>query len=224
MKDIICLKKDNRGVAMMVCIVIIAILMIFCFSLLAVSYNFYSSQNNSMQEDKNAEAARSLDMAIREELTADSEDSFLCKYLRYNIVSGNDAYYCTKGETWPHYDPEAEVEQDGLPHDMKAAKRYFKLEKSDSVSLNGFPAETSVCMWWTQPGTCVNDSESTHLFVEVECRSGSQSYVIRSEYELLELKKTSSYVSSTSTQPDINPAGNTIDRHYRWRWKYVGSE
>lgn len=224
MKGFRCLKKDNRGVAMMVCIVIIAILMIFCFSLLAVTYSFYASQNNSMQEDKNAEAARSLDMAIREELTADSEDGFLCKYLRFNIVSGNDAYYCPQGESWPHYDPDAGVELDGLEHDMKAAKRYFKLEKSDSVSLNGFPSEMSVCMWWTQPGTSVNDSESTHLWVEVESRSGSQSYVIRSEYELLEMKKASSYVSSTSTQAGINPAGNTIDRRYRWRWKYVGSE
>ena len=207
---------NDRDVAMMVCVVIIAV--VFCFSLLAVSYSLYSSQNNSMQEDKNAEAAKSLSMAIREELTSESEDSFLCKYLRYNIVSGNDAPLCVKGETWPHYDPET------AGHDADAAKRYFLLEKSDAVSINGFPGSLSVCMWWTSPGTSVNDSQKTHLFVEVESRSGSQSYLIRSDYELLERSGQPSGYVRTSTQTDINPAGNSINRMYRWQWRYVGSE
>lgn len=211
-------KTDNRGVAMMVCITIIAILMIFCFSLLSVCYSLYSSQNNSMQEDKNAEAAKSLDMSIREDLTSGSEDSFLAKYLRYNIVSGNDALKNPGGETWPHYDPDKDS------NTWEYAKRYFRLEKSDSASINGFPSSTSVCMWWTCPGTSVNKSDYTHLFVEVECRSGSQSYVIRSEYELREKTGTISDYAEVTGQTDVNPAGNLIDRRCVWIWKYLGSE
>ncbi len=217
MKKIKALKNDNRGVAMMVCITIIAILMIFCFSLLSVSYSLYSSQNNSMQADKNAEAAKSLSVALRDELTGVSEDSFLCKYLRYNIVSGNDAVKNVNGETWPHYDPDA------AGHDEACAKRYFTLHKSDAVSINGFPGSTEVCMWWTVPATSVNSSKKTHLFVEVECRSGSQSYVVCSEYELMEFKQTSTY-PDVSMQGGINPAKNYIDRDYVWRWKFIGSE
>ena len=211
------LKLNDRGVAMMVCITIIAILMVFCFSLLAVSYSLYTSQNNSMQEEKNAEAAKSLDMALREELSADSEDSFLCKYLRYNIVAGYDEPLNIKGETWPHYDPGA----DG--HDASYAKRYFKLQQSDGVSINGLPSETSVGMWWTKKTPENGGSEEIHLFVEVTCRSGSQSYVITSEYELLQRRGNPSSYAPMSDQLEVNPAQNYINRIYRWRWKYLGS-
>ena len=214
-------KIDDRGVAMMVCITIIAILMIFCFSLLAVSYNLYSSQNNSMQADKNAEAAKSLSMAIREELTADSEDSLLCKYLRYNIITGFDTAKNPDKvmPSWPDYKPGS------ANHEAADAKRYFKLNKSDSVSINGFPSNTEVCMWWTAPES---EEEKAHLFVEVECRSGSQSYVVCSEYELWQVGgKNNAIVSTyptTSTQGAINPAKNSIDRRYKWRWKFIGCE
>lgn len=210
------LKLNDRGVAMMVCITIIAVLMIFCFSLLAVSYSLYTSQNNSMQEEKNAEAAKSLDMALRQELTSESEDSFLCKYLRYNIVAGYDEPLNTKGETWPHYAP------DESGHDASYAKRYFKLEKTDGVSINGMPSETSVGMWWTRT-TEGSSNEVVHLFVEVTCRSGSQSYVVTSEYELLQRKSEPSSYAPMSDQIEVNPAKNWINRTYRWRWKYLGS-
>lgn len=212
------LKLNDRGVAMMVCITIIAILMIFCFSLLAVSYSLYSSQNNSMQEEKNSEAAKSLDLALREELTSGSEDSFLNKYLRFNIVAGQDALVNTKGETWPHYDP------DLAEHDASYAKRYFTLEKTDGVSINGFPSRTSVCMWWTLDKAENDENEIVHLFVETECVSGSQSYVITSEYELSERSGKPSTYNPASEQREVNPADNRINRKYIWYWKYLGSE
>ncbi len=194
---------------MMVCITIIAVLMIFCLSLLAVAYSLYSTQNNSMQEDKNAEAAKSLAMAIREELCAASEESNLCKYLRFNIAAdGSDC--------WPYYAPG----EDG--HGADAARRYFNLKKSDSVSINGIPSSSSICMWWTKADES-DPGASVHLFVEVECLSGSQSYVIRSEYELVKISGKSIY-NKISTQPSINPAMNEIDKNVIWRWRLVESE
>ncbi len=197
---------------MMVCIVIIAVLMILCFSLLSVAYSLYSSQNNSMQEDKNAEAAKTLAKALEEELTTDSEESNLCKYLRFNIVVSDNAAEC-----WPHYAPEEEGHQDA------DAKRYFNLKKSDSASMDGIPSKTSVCMWWTKPDKEKDPESKVHLFVEVESLSGSQSYVIRSEYELITLNKRSGY-NRISTQPSINPGHNEIDKRVTWRWKLVGDE
>ena len=216
MKKNYSIKTDDRGVAMMVCITIIAILMIFCFSLLAVSYSLYSSQNNTMQEERNAEAAKSLSMAIREELTADSEDSLLVKYLRYNIVTGADAEK-NEEESWPHYEPGV------TGHDEESAKRYFKLQKSDAVSINGVPSSTEICMWWTAPETEINPDEDAHLFVEVECRSGSQSYVVCSEYKLMEFDDEVCSYAANSEQVSINPAHRFIDRNFIWRWEFVGS-
>ena len=210
------LKLNDRGVAMMVCITIIAVLMIFCFSLLAVSYSLYSSQNNSMQEEKNSEAAKSLDLALREELTSGCfKGSSLEKISLYKLtVLPED----TKGETWPHYDP------DLAEHDASYAKRYFTLEKTDGVSINGFPSRTSVCMWWTLDKAENDENEIVHLFVETECVSGSQSYVITSEYELSERSGKPSTYNPASEQREVNPADNRINRKYIWYWKYLGSE
>ncbi|MBP5608064.1 MAG: hypothetical protein J6X66_07330 [Lachnospiraceae bacterium] len=210
------LKSDNRGVAMMVCITIIAILMIFCLSLLSVTYSLYSSQNNSMQQEKNAEAAKSLAMAIRQDLTADTEDSLLSRYLRYNIVAESDALV-DPGEVWPHY--EAGVSG----HEEKDAKRYFTLQKSDYADIKGKPSDIGVCMWWTLPAEDdVNDS--VELYVEVKCRSGSQSYVILSRYALETDGSKRSKYNRKYDQYTINPGHKEIDTKYIWRWKYLESE
>ncbi len=218
-------KSDNRGVAMMVCITIIAVLMIFCFSLLAVTYSLYSSQNNRMQADKNAEAAKSLSMALREELTEGSASSNLCRYVRYNIVAGFDKEVNNDGfESWPHYNG----------NNADQAKRYFKLHKSETVSFNGstkretisvnaFPSDTEVCIWCTSPGDN-NEDERPHLFVEVECRSGSQSYTVCSEYELRQYSTAKQKLPLVATQTGINPHGNKINRNYIWKWMFIGSE
>ena len=210
------LKLNNRGVALMVCITIIAILMIFCFSLVAVAYNLYSSQNNSMQDDRNSEAAKSLSMAIREELTSGEENSYLCKYLRYNIVAAEDALVDPL-EVWPYYAPGVEH------HEEKDAKRYFSLEKSDYADVKGFPSEIGVCMWWTKPEDGDIDGK-VNLFVEVESRSGSQSYVIQNRYELDTDDTERSTYSKRSTQKSINPGAKTIDTRYVWHWTFVESE
>ena len=76
-------------------------------------------------------------------------------------------------------------------------------------------------MWWTRNETG-GSGEEIHLFVEVTCRSGSQSYVVTSEYELLQRKGNSTY-APMSDQIEVNPAKNWINRLYRWRWKYLGS-
>ena len=210
------LKLNDRGVALMVCITIIAILMIFCFSLLAVAYSLYSSQNNNLQDDRNSEAAKSLAMAIREELTSGEEDSFLCKYLRYNIVAEEDALLDPL-EVWPHY---AAGEEN---HGEKDARRYFSLQKSDYADIKGFPSDISLCMWWTKPEEGDIDGK-VNLFVEIESRAGSQSYVIRNRYELDTDNSTRSIYSKKSMQKSINPGEKTIDTHYVWHWTFVESE
>ncbi|MCR4642547.1 MAG: hypothetical protein K5697_11030 [Lachnospiraceae bacterium] len=213
------LKLNNRGAAMMVCIIIIAILMIFTFSLLAVSYTLYSSQNNAMQDDKNSEAAKSLAVAIRDELTAGTEESSLCKYLRYNIVADPEGEL-TDEQVWPCYDPSREG------HDAAYAKRYFLLKKSEAADIPGYPSETGVCMWWTKELKEGSTDPKVYLFVETECRSGSQSYVVRSRYQLKRRKgnDTGSSYPAFSGSRNLNPVKNRIDTSEVWLWKFVESE
>lgn len=213
--------KKNNGVAMIVCITIIAVLVIFCFSLLLVSYTFYASQNKNTQSDRNAEAAKSLSFALREEIVESSEKSNLVKYLRYNVQQ----------KSWPFYAPGV----DG--HGEVEAKRYFKLSKNDKADIKGYPGKIEVCIYWMLPEDMDLDPETweremlsgkldvnhTRLFVEVECKSGSQSYVTVSEYQLFVYKDHSTF-PPTSTVVAVNPAGNSIDTERIWKWSFVGIE
>ena len=208
-------ENKDKGVAMVVCITIISILVIFCFSLLLVSYTLYASQNKNNQSDLNQEAAKSLADAFRQELTESNEKSNLMKYLRYNVYQNS----------WPFYEPGV----DG--HDDVDAKRYFTIEKNGTSDIAGYPGKVEVCMYWTLPEGATSFDPSAdsaaknhlHLFLEITTKSGSQSYTILSTYELSVRVGTSTYPDQ-SIYANFNPANNTINREEKWVWKFLGSE
>ena len=206
-------KENNKGVALIVCITVIAILVIFCFALLLVSYTLYASQNKNLQSDRNAEAAKTLAVSIRDELAEGSDQSYLCNYLRYNVQQPT--------ESWPYY----EIDEEGNEisgHGAAEAKRYFNLTKTEGVNIEGYPSQVELCMYWMRPLNEKEERNKTRLFVEITCKSGSQSYTIKSEYELM------IFIPDIATNPvssfSINPAGNQIDTSEAWKWKLVSSE
>ncbi len=200
-------KADNRGVALMVAVVIIGILMVFTFSLLLVTYTLYSSQNKKAASLRNAEAANTLSQAITTELEKgeDLPAAELWRYLRFNI--------CQDG-TWPYYYPGASY----IGHDEKAAFRYFNLnynyvtryfgeasKKADTPEgedydppggMEGFPGSVKLCVYWRLPAEKEADYETVEakpseiqksklrLYVEVICETASQSYVVKNCYTL----------------------------------------
>ena len=220
-------KNSNKGVAMIVCITVISILVVFCFSLLLVTYTLYASQNKNSQSDRNAEACKSLSVSLRQELVDSNEDSNLYKYIRYNVLQ----------DSWPYYAPEE------TGHEKEDAFRYFKLDKANSANIEGYPSDIEICIYWMPSEqltevTIAADPENgieettkiiparrgTRLFVEICCRSGSQSYTITSEYQLGISKIIKSNLKAKSDVMDLNPARNTIDRDEIWKWKFIGSE
>ena len=221
-------KENNKGVAMIVCITVIAILIIFCFSLLLVSYTLYASQNKNLQSNRNAEAAKTLSTALTEELKAGEDDSFLCNYLRYNIVA-KDAGDGKYAFTWPYYEIDAEGNEiDG--HDKANAMRYFELTKTEGVGVEGFPSKVELCMYWMKPESEKQqerfpaDMNKLRLFLEITCLSGSQSYVIKNEYRLEVTPRIEPPEKDYSEEIEINPGRNKIDYYARWKWNLVSSE
>ena len=216
-------ENKNKGAAMIVCVTIISILVVFCFSLLLVTYTLYASQNKNMQSDRNSEACKTLSTSIRQELVESSEDSNLYKYIRYNVNQ----------ESWPFYDTEKP------DHQKEDAFRYFRLDKANSIDIGGYPGDIEICMYWQQSGEFteqkvknesgveetiqIPSARGIKLFVEVTCRSGSQSYSIKSEYRLAVSKKRTN-LKIKSEVADINPFGNSINNKETWKWKFVGSE
>ena len=234
--------NKNSGATMIVCIIIMAILMTFTFSLAIVSYTLYSSQNKNIASKKCSEAANTLSVAIDEELTSSNayKNSYLWRYIRCNILQES---------TWPFYASELS----GDDHNETAAYRYFNMKYTEAdvvKSVEGAPSKTSVCIYWELPedyeastyeqsgninGLTGEEKEGTRLFVEITCEAGSQSYTIVNEYTLKAVTlvddssdEVSNYINEmTSLQDDhaqFNPCENNIATNEKWEWELVSRE
>lgn len=233
-------KYTNRGAAMMVCVVIIAILMAFVFSLLAVTYTLYASQNKKVASKRNSEAANTISIALEEELTSAGayQNSDLWKYIRYNV--GQE-------DTWPYYLPNDTTGE----HDRNAAFRYFTMNyyhtddyfANPEDTLKGYPGNVSVCIYWMLPED-VNPStvdlstmnkNGLRLFVEVICDTGSQSYVVTNEYKLKEDgytnasadMKMKNMLNNILSEPELNATYNPQNlsiEEKKWSWVFEARE
>ena len=198
---------NNKGSALMVAIIIIAILMIFTFSLVLVSYTLYSSQNKKIPARRCAEAANTLSQALDTELT-DSEacqNSDLWRYLRFHIFR-ND---------WTFYDPAIDGHNKDNAfkyYEMKVNTKYIKqfndsLKAEDpsadsKANLDGYPGKVELCIYWMlsediyknmskddiaalTPETLTDEQKKdSRLFIEITCETAGQSYTVVNEYSL----------------------------------------
>ena len=233
-------KPNNKGIAMIVAVIIITILIVFTFSLTLIAYTLYASQAKNIANMRCAEAANTLSRAISDELTyTDSSknrfpeyDSYLYKYLRYNLCQDS---------TWPYYISDSKENRG--KHDRKTAVRYFDLKYNSSNpdaadGVDGLPGKTEVAIYWKLPEDSGVDKPSEltsrtgiRLVVEVTCESASESYTAVNEYIL----KTStysakegnrqSYLDSAGSNTSINPCGFTnINSTEKWVWVPASSE
>ena len=231
------LHKDNKGTTMMVCIVLIAILIIFTFALTLAAYTLYSSQNKNVASMRCAEAANTLSIALDDELTDPdaAQYSHLYQYIRYNICQSDEAY-------WPYYDP-------SVPnHTSDYAFRYFDMKYNTSKApdgMDGYPGNIKVCVYWKLPeATSTTDTSQTlfnkmvtnddrngvRLYVEITCEAASQSYTVTNVYKLSEPsyesgsanKKYLSEINKDSNplKDAINPMG-FADSKYNWNKNWV---
>lgn len=198
---------------MIVAIIIMTILIVFTFSLILVAYTLYASQNKNVASLRCSEAANTLSVALKDELTYEDltterypeADSYLYRYIRCNI--------CHE-ETWPYYVSDA----DTTGHNKASACRYFSLrynpekevcdENGKSIKtpdesgnpttqkingVEGYPGKADVCIYWMLPdGVELDEDDSLEniskdgirLFIEVTCESANQSYTAKKEYVL----------------------------------------
>lgn len=206
-------QKENRGAAMVVAIIVVAILMVFTFSLLLVTYSLYASQNKRVASKKNSEAANSLSVAMRTELSNEEAfvDSDLWIYLRCHLFQ----------DDWTFYDPsiDGHKEADAIKSfEMKANPNYYR-DDSGKSTIDGYPGLIKLRVYWMLPKEIeskmkndetemdfvknlslsdlrnntitVSGSDKTseyksgiRLFVEITCESASQSYTVKNEYHL----------------------------------------
>ena len=219
-------KQNNKGAAMILTVIIIAIIMIFCFSLILISYNLYASQNKNLSSLRNSESSNTLSRAIGDELT-DSENvqkSYIWKYVRANV-----AYVTTDSDwqDWPYYD----VNDSTGKHNEEAAFREFSL--NSNPEMEGTPAEVKVYMYWTLPSDAdafrdklQNGGTRNGIRLHVKVVSSTASQVFESEecYKLTVRKNDNqgkAILAGLNTDSSINPASHSIDDNEKWVWKRV---
>jgi len=218
----------NKGMTMIVAIIIIAIVMIFTFSLMLVTYTLYASQNKNIASQKNREAANSLSIAIREELTSDtaSDDSWLWKYLRCNLY---------QNDTWPYYEPSVSG------HESEYAYRYFNLKKNANYDVDGFPGSIQLCIYWCIPEDpdraeaikvselSTNDKDGSYLYIEIICESGSQKYTVTDKYKIdisgfdltnPEDLSEQNRLGIMQRSSNYNPMDLDVDNSEKWRFVF----
>ena len=219
---------NNKGTAMMVAIIVIAVVMIFTFSLMLVTYTLYASQSKKAASLRNKEAANSLSLAIREELQSPEayKNSALWRYLRCNIY---------QSATWPYYKKDVEN------HTSEYAFRYFDLKKNANYNIDGFPGSIKLCMYWCIPeDTVVSDDEElsqlainrkkdSYLFIEVICNTGGQTYSIKDKYKMQinsfaennpDHENEKNIISSLEADTKYNPMRLNINENEKWEFIY----
>ena len=199
--------QKDKGMTMIVAVVIMAILIVFTFSLTLIAYSLYSSQNKNLSSMKCAEAANTLAAALSDELRYEDPaterypeyESYLYKYIRYNLFHSS--------QTWPYY------KANDPAHVSKKAFRYFDLNynttkkvydangaekkpegQSTAMSVDhveGLPGKTVVCIYWELPDDATATQaegnvpvSGTKLTIEVTCEAASQSYTVKKEFVL----------------------------------------
>ena len=244
---------NDRGVALIVAVVIISILIVFTFSLMLAAYTLYSSQNKNVSSMMCTQAANTLSAALDQELMYENKsagkypekDSYLYRYLRYNL--------CQSG-SWPYY------REGTAGHGQKEAYRIFELvhangkkvqsaggkiaasETQTITSIEGKPGRVKVCMYWEPPkyateteladnASNLSSKKGIILHVIVTCESASQTYSVEKKYELdishygMEGTSKMGRIVSAASDPAVNPLGINPDvdtekfvKDEQWIW------
>ncbi len=219
--------KDN-GATMIVAIIIIAVIMIFAFSLMLVTYTLYASQNKNVASQRNREAANSLSIALKNELESETayNDSWLWKYLRCNLYQDN---------TWPYYDPS------DIGHDSAHAFRYFNLKKNANYDVDGYPGDIKLCMYWCLPdGVSISNADkvseisidkknNAYLYIEIICETASQKYTKKDIYIIDVSGFDSNSIDDVSKKSNLeimsrnkiyNPMNLYVNPNEKWELKH----
>ena len=217
-------KEENRGSAMIVAIVVSMVVVVFCLSLLLVSYALFSSSVRRLTQNQCRELSKTISIEIEKELTTPAYTSFdmqkqdvtdgknlLWQYLRYNVCQGN----------WPYYESESSTD-----HGEKAAYRYFTLAATggDTTKYAAMADDISVCIYWENDGSYQISKNDVILCVKVTCTKGDQTASMLSKYNLSCMDYEDAEIGVDTGDDTVNPSKNDILKSEHWSWSFLERE
>ena len=217
-------KEENRGSAMIVAIVVSMVVVVFCLSLLLVSYALFSSSVRRVTQNQCRELSKTISIEIEKELTTPAYTSFekqkqdldkgrnlLWQYLRYNVCQVN----------WPYFESESSTD-----HGEKAAYRYFTLAATggDTTKYAAMADDISVCIYWENYGSYRTSKNDIVLCLKVTCRKGEQTASMLSKYNLSCMAYESAEEGVDTGNKTVNPSNNAIEKKEYWSWSFLERE
>ena len=193
-------RTNRKGAAMILVICIMAVILVFCLSLILSASVLLSNSQQAYAREQCRIWAVSLSEELGNEIT---QLSFASAVEESAADDGSLWFYLkdTVWNSWPYYNEEE------IGHTATEAFRYFDLEDG---SLPGGAIENlddvEILMYWEGSSSAIVDN--TPLFIQVTCRKNRQSCTITSEYLLI----------STLL---MDTGGEIYDQ---WRWDLIWRE
>lgn len=154
-------KDDNSGVAIIMATIISSVLLVFCLSLLMVSYTLYSSTNSQNMEFATKELAKSFAVQFENELLTNNQAGGIHDYLNKNIDAKK-----TKLDSWKPYEGK---QNEAIDY------RSFALTDGDG-RLGSYDAVVNMYYESTSDGRDIT------LYVEISVKRGKSYYSIENQY------------------------------------------
>lgn len=228
-------REKDRGSAMIVAIIVSMVVVVFCLSLLLVSYALFSAQARRVTQNQCRELSKTISLELEKELTEPAFASFaeeqtdldqgqnmLWHYLRFNICQ----------PTWPYY-----VSEDTTGHNADAAYRYFHMNVTggDNSQYTAMADDISVCIYWENDGSYQTSKGDVTLCVKVSCTKGNQTASMLSRYTLNctsfanadatgDAYTTGKHGDNAEMIEAANPKGNNIATGEYWKWVFEERE
>ena len=232
--------KENKGSSMITVLVVVTVLMAIVLSVLQISYRYFVTENGDVYRQKAREAAQSLSVEIKEELTkcTDTVNNFdqqqdqtteLWKFIRYNLGRGDWKYYETEEVTRNNFigdsDKFSYYDVDSFKSTVtEGTEKVFTLQAktaeppADLSMVKEELPELTVTLTW-KPGKYSNNLSGTRLYVKTECKMGDYTYNVTDTFRL----ETGEYPIEAGDELNKTVTveeGVDIYKYHRWKWVY----
>lgn len=205
-------KSDNRGSAIITGLVVSAVLMVLCLSLLLVAYSLFISTSKNTSDLPDREMLYSAAEALEHELldftaqydndtlTSDLTGRDFWKYINDNIWQGFDSttgVQSTTGGYWLYFDRSA---TSGDHADLEKCSKYFNISSIGSVKV-------VVQLYWELPKGFINDKtnkDKTILNAVYRMYNNKGEVLIKTERKYI-MSKSINTTNNSEQPPSAGP-------------------
>lgn len=213
-------KSDNRGSAIITGLVVSAVLMVLCLSLLLVSYSLFLSTSNTVSDMPNKEMLVSAAEMVEDEIVSHNVEIHDGVFTIISDQSEEEIevdipelwkliYEGIVNETWPYYDPNVSG------HTEEETSKYFRITAIGSVKI-------IVQLYWEHPkgdswDTNAPDGALLNAIYRLYDNEGKVLVKIEKKYKLSGIKNTVQISDQIVPKENVIIENQIVDKKTNWK-------